>query len=206
MQLRGAAIRKRREALGASLEAVAAATRIPVAHLEAIESERYDELPAGPYAAAYVRALSAHLGIEESSSEDVVPLPATPPQGAPLWFVRGLAGASVVALAGLVVSLIWERVAQELPALPESARPQQQLVIVARQTTHLRVESDGTELMDREVAGGEKLELAARERLVLDVRATSHVRIEWNGVVIVPQGRQDAPRTLVFVDDRGVQW
>ena len=206
MNIRGAAIRKRREALGSSLEAVAAATRIPVAHLEAIEAERLDELPAGPYAAAYVRALCAHLGIEDSSSEDVAPLPATPPQGAPLWFVRGLAGASILALAGLVVSLIWERIAAELPAVPESAAPEQQLVIVARQTTRLRVEADGTELLDREVAGGEKLEFAARERLEVDVRATSHVRIEWNGVVMVPQGRQDAPRKLVFVDDRGVQW
>lgn len=204
--IRGAAIRKRREALGYSLQEVAAATRIPLAHLKAIEHERHDELPAGPYAAAYVRALCAHLGLEEPSSDEVVPMPATPPQGAPLWFVRGLAGASIVALVGIVLSLIWERVRAELPALPNPAEPEMHLKILARQTTHLRVTADGVEVMDRELPGGERKEFEARERLEVELRATSQVRIEWNGVVVVPQGRQDAPRKLVFLDDRGVQW
>src|SRR5690349_11247663 len=125
--IRGAAIRKRREALGYSLDEVAAATRIPLAHLRAIERERFDLLPAGPYASAYVRALCNHLGIEDSSSDDAPPMPATPPQGAPLWFVRGLAGASIVALVGIVLSLIWERVRAELPEMPNAPQPEQHL-------------------------------------------------------------------------------
>ena len=53
----GPAIRARRLALGRSLEDVSAATRIPVQHLESLEEDRPEDLPAGPYAAVWLRAV-----------------------------------------------------------------------------------------------------------------------------------------------------
>jgi hypothetical protein len=202
----GAVIRARREELGQTLEEVARATRIPLAHLEAVEEDRLDRLPTGPYASAYNRALCAHLGLEPSSSEDSPPLPAAPPQGAPLWMVRAMAMTSVVALALVLGSLVWERVRASLPALPLGARPGQELVVVARRPTRLTVRVDGAPALDRAVKEGERLSFEGRDAIELDVRATSDVKLQWNGVTVVPQGRQDAPRTLRFVDDPAVQW
>ena len=76
-------------------------------------------------------------------------------------------------------------------------------MIEARRSTTVTVAVDGGAPEERAVAGGEKLELAARERLEVGLRAIGDVRLEWNGETVVPQGRQDAPRRLVFVDDGG---
>lgn len=207
--IRGAAIRARREALGISLEDLAASTRIPVNHLEAIEQDDIDALPSGPYATAYVRAVCTELGLDDPvelyDDEAFEPLAVTPPQGAPLWLVRALAGLSLLALVGLIASLLLERLGPSLPPIP-SRIPDQRLVVVAQRPTRLRVEVDGAVVLDRKVEREERLEFDAADRVALQVDATSRVRIEWNGVAIVPQGRQDAPRELVFVDDRGLGW
>lgn len=202
----GAVIRERREARGLTLEAVSRATRIPLAHLRALEDERLDELPAGPYASAYRRAVCAYLGLDGTSVEGAPPLPATPPQGAPLWVVRAMAAASMVALALLLGSLAIERVRPSLPALPLATGSPQTLAVTARKPIHLVVRVDGAEVLDRKLAEGEKLSFEAREAIEVDVPAIAEVRLDWNGAQVVPQGRMDAPRTLRFEDDHGVTW
>lgn len=200
--MRGHTIRARREQLGWTIEAVAQATRIPVPYVQAIEADQLDALPPGPYAHAYVRALAVHLGVDPSLSDEDLPMPATPPQGAPLWLVRALAGLSLVALVGVLGSYAVDRLGPGL-AMP-SRDPDQRLAISVQRRTALRVEVDGVVALDRTVDGGEQLSFAASDRIALTLRSTSHVHLEWNGVHIVPQGRQDVPRELVFVDDRGL--
>jgi helix-turn-helix protein len=202
----GAVIRARREALGQTLQQVAQATRIPLAHLEAIEDDQLDQLPAGPYAAAYNRALCHHLGLEVSASEDPPTTAITPPQGAPLWVVRAMAIASVVMLALLLLSLLWQRVSPRLSPLALTSHPDQQLAILARHPTKLQVRVDGDTVLDRALKEGEKVSFLGRDTIEVDLRAISDVKLEWNGAVVVPQGRQDVPRTLRFVDDGGVPW
>jgi hypothetical protein len=43
----------------------------------------------------------------------------------------------------------------------------------------------------------------ARDRIEVEVPAVEAVRLTWNGTSVVPQGRQDVPRRLVFIDDVG---
>ncbi|MEQ1566000.1 MAG: helix-turn-helix transcriptional regulator [Myxococcota bacterium] len=204
--IRGATLRARRETLGLSLAQVAHATRIPLVHLESLEEERLDELPAGPYAQAYTRAVSRYLGLDPSSSEDASPAPATPPQGAPLWVVRAMAGTSVVALVLLLTSLAWERLRPQLPAMPIATGPTHTLELTARKPTPLRVWVDGVQVVDRKVKEGEQVRFEASDMIEVDVAATSHVRLSWNGAVVVPQGRIDVPRRLRFVQDPRVPW
>lgn len=200
--MRGSVLRARRIALGRSVEEVAEATKIPVAHLRALEDEREHDLPAGPYAQAYARTLARHLGIDEAASEEAPAAPAAPPQGAPLWLVRAMALTSLVALVVVLGSVGWERLRPVLDRPAAAPVADQRVVIEARRTTTVRVGVDGARAQERAIAGGERIELAARDRVEVDVPVLADVRIEWNGETVVPQGRQDAPRRLVFVDDR----
>jgi cytoskeletal protein RodZ len=60
----GDLLRHAREAKGATLETVAAATRISPRHLEALERSDHGSLPAAPFAKGYIRAYAQYLGID----------------------------------------------------------------------------------------------------------------------------------------------
>ncbi len=196
---RGRAIRARREALGLSVEEVGRHTRIPVEHIASIERGDLDALPPGPYADAWARALESYLGLPTPGAQ-AAPSPARP--GPPMWAVRVVAG---VALGALLAVIAWQvaggpssRAAVSPPAAPAA---DQQVVVRALRTTRLAVRADGELVREGELPGGEEIEVVARERIELDVAAAGALRIDYNGERIVPLGRQDEPRRLVFVDD-----
>jgi cytoskeletal protein RodZ len=60
----GDLLKHAREAQGATLETVAAATRIAPRHLEALERSDHGSLPAAPFAKGYIRAYAQHLGVD----------------------------------------------------------------------------------------------------------------------------------------------
>ncbi len=123
-------------------------------------------------------------------------------QGPPLWVVRTLALVSLAALLLLAGVTGWDRVRAILaPQRGASTALDQRLAVVARETTHLIVTTDGTVMLDREVAGGEELVFEARDRIEISIEAASDVGLTWNGDALVPQGRQDVPRRIVLVDD-----
>jgi len=61
--LTGEALRALRLRLGQTLEAIAARTKIRVAHLQAIEEERFDQLPPPVFLRGFVREFAACLGL-----------------------------------------------------------------------------------------------------------------------------------------------
>jgi cytoskeleton protein RodZ len=60
----GDELRRRREALGLDLADVAAALRIKLAYLAALEAGRPEELPGAVYAIGFMRAYADHLGLD----------------------------------------------------------------------------------------------------------------------------------------------
>lgn len=195
-------IRRHREEMGLSLSDLAAATRIPIAYLEALEQGRLHEIPSGPYVSGYLRAVCSHLGVEEEMVDPHLRAGVVlPPQGAPLALVRGMALVSVLALAVLLGSALWQRLGFEVEVAPSGLEPDQSLTVSARRATHLRAAIDGGALAEHTLAEGEQLELQGTERIELELEAINHVRLRWNDENVVPQGLQDAPRLLVFVDD-----
>jgi cytoskeleton protein RodZ len=60
----GDELRQRREALGLDLADVAAALRIKLAYLMALEAGRPDELPGAVYAIGFIRAYADYLGLD----------------------------------------------------------------------------------------------------------------------------------------------
>jgi transcriptional regulator with XRE-family HTH domain len=194
----------RRAERGLTLEQASKATRIPIASLAAIEEGRFEDLPPGPYRRGQVRAYFTWLGLEPAREvldrANTAP-PISPPRF-PLWTVRIAAGAVCVVL---IVLLIWQFVGpgggggQEVE--PTANGPDQIVRLLARRTTHLKVIVDGEVVLDRRVPGGEEIRVAGHKRVEVHLEGADRARVEYNGDLIVPQGRQDVPRRLVFIDD-----
>lgn len=60
----GTYLKNERELRGASLKDIAHATRIPERHLEALEEDRYDDLPAEVFIKGYIRNYGEALGVD----------------------------------------------------------------------------------------------------------------------------------------------
>lgn len=63
----GEHLKREREMRGVSLEEIAAATRISTRFLEAIENERWDQLPGGVFNRGFIRSIARFLGLDEDS-------------------------------------------------------------------------------------------------------------------------------------------
>lgn len=200
----GGELRARREALGLTVEAVAKATKIPVRYLEALEDERYGDLPAGPYAEAYTRTVSLHLGLRPTPETDAGDSQdARPVQRAPLWFVRAMAGATLSVLAAMLGWFAWGLLPAETD---ESAGgPLQEVVIRSpKRAENLKIMVDGvSQTQELLYFGGPAMQVRGRE-IVIDAQVVGAVEIQWNGRTVKPLGRQSGRRILRFVDDGAV--
>ena len=61
----GEALRKERESRSITLETVVSTTKISTRHLQALESDRFDQLPGGVFNKSMVRNYARTLGLEE---------------------------------------------------------------------------------------------------------------------------------------------
>ena len=198
MTTRGAVVRSRRQELDLELQAVASATRIPLAHLEAIEADDLAALPDGPYAVAYLRALEEYLEVDLRSDE-VGRSTAAQRSGSSLALARVVAGGTIALLVGLMVWVTWPQAATD--AVPQPAPPDQVVKIKAQRNLPLKVVVDGETVFDKVLVGGQSEQFAGHREVIVEVDAVQSARIWYNGSSIAPQGRQDSPRRLVFVDD-----
>jgi cytoskeleton protein RodZ len=68
----GDRLRAAREARRLDLSHIAAETRIPIRHLEAIEASAFDTLPSRTYAIGFARSYARSVGLDEKSIADAV--------------------------------------------------------------------------------------------------------------------------------------
>ena len=61
----GEDLKKAREAKGVAIEAIAAATKITTRYLQAVEQERFDQLPGGVFRRSIVRSYARTAGLDE---------------------------------------------------------------------------------------------------------------------------------------------
>src|SRR5581483_4916166 len=64
----GDRLRREREMRGITLDEISESTKISRRHLEALENERFDQLPGGVFAKGFVRAYAHFLGIDEDQA------------------------------------------------------------------------------------------------------------------------------------------
>ena len=138
----GEQLRRAREAKGMSLDDVASRTRIPIRHLQNIEREDWDALPAVTYAIGFTRNYANAVGLDGAAlarelREDIGG--PTHRAAAPEYYAqadparvppRSLAVIAVVVAALLIVGyLLWRRTLVEEPAtipVAEAPAPQPQ--------------------------------------------------------------------------------
>lgn len=200
-----AGLRARREALGLSLEQMHAETRIPLEHLRAIEEGRLSDLPEGPWRTAWVRAYEARIGADPDAHDAPEPPHVAARPSVPLWLVQTVA---VVAGVALISGIAWQVMhgfgpgpTSHDPGAPAGPPDQHVTVQAARNGAQVKIVVDGEEVVDRTLANGEVVEVAGHRRVEVHLSAVEAARVTWNGETIVPQGRQDEARRLVFVDD-----
>src|SRR5579863_7951347 len=61
----GANLRREREMRGVPLDEIAAATKISIRCLEALEAEEFSKLPGGIFTRSFIRAYAKYLGLDE---------------------------------------------------------------------------------------------------------------------------------------------
>lgn len=95
----GARFRQERERQGMTLDDVAVSTKISTRMLQALEDERYDQLPGGIFNKGFVRAYARHLGLDEDKAlADYGTATGPPPVGAqPVAVMEALAAHAVEA-------------------------------------------------------------------------------------------------------------
>jgi cytoskeleton protein RodZ len=137
----GERLRAAREEKGLALEDIAAQTRIPQRHLEAIEASEWDKLPAPTYTTGFAKSYASAVGLDRTAIGEQLraelggqrPMatvevfePADPARTMPKWLVFG----GIAAVILLVVVMSWlnrrsleqpEEVATNTPATATTA-------------------------------------------------------------------------------------
>jgi len=129
----GDLLARERQQRGLSLEVVAAATRIRVGHLAAIERGDLEALPGPVYARGYVRGYAAYLGISAEvpepamEGEGFLSIRRVAPRRMPRLVVTGplIGGLGLALLSGLFVLYAWREIdsARQDFAPAATARP-----------------------------------------------------------------------------------
>lgn len=114
----GERLRQAREAQGLDLAEVAARTRIPQRHLEAIETSNFSQLPSATYAMGFGRSYARAVGVDEValahdlrreldvSYQRREPKPDLQPHAPPRLPSRGLANGGLIAGAVILLLLV----------------------------------------------------------------------------------------------------
>jgi len=138
--------------------------------------------------------------VRTEAEADVAP-PPVPQKTLPLWLVRGVAA---IACLGLISAIAWQLQGLEFPTeeAPVADEFDQRISLVAKRDFLLKIEVDGEWIVDRKVAEDETFDLAGKDQITVHLPTADAAKIVYNGQSIVPQGRQDEPRVLKFIDDR----
>ncbi|MCA9572997.1 MAG: helix-turn-helix domain-containing protein, partial [Myxococcales bacterium] len=146
----GRQLQEARESRGWSLDDLARRTRIGVEHLRALEEDRHDALPEGPWRAAWIRTLCEELGVEEPIEAPEIPAPVVP-----LGVVRAIGLGAMFLVIGLFAWQRWGSVPAEITAPPAPRVRDQVVEIVAERNVSVKAWIDGQPALDTVLTGGE---------------------------------------------------
>jgi len=219
----GTRMKRAREARGISLRQIAAATRISVAALEALERNDISRLPGGIFSRAFVRSYAVEVGLdpEEAVRQFIAQFPhESVTAGSPhvpqedhaaIESERESAATAVkllaisIPLAGAILyfTLRNGRPEPHDPAPPAGMLAQDtapagalvfELTATAPLTLDVAVDGEGRPAGD--IRAGERLVFEANREIVLTVSDAASLRLTINGQPAVPLGGAGERRTV----------
>ena len=150
----GRLLRDQREARGLSLSEVEKSLRIRRSHLEAIEDGRFDKLPGAAYIPAFLRAYSAHVGLDAEkvltayhlSGPVPIKRPVSLPADFPIVERRAPIGLAVLTIL-LVVGAgyaVWNYLPREQSVIAEKVPPVPDRLLASRPAASPQPAADST--------------------------------------------------------------
>lgn len=221
----GEHLKREREMRGVSLEEVAAATRISTRFLEAIENERWEQLPGGAFNRGFIRSIARYLGLDE---DDLVAEYAVETKGgnghrameSPGGMHRNWRPMAVAILVialvvagGLyayhkygsgVVSRLHKSTASSLGAVNsgnvEQSGPTDSLAlkIEASKGANVTVVADGKTLFDGSLSENDVRQFQAASSFQITSSDASALLLELNGQIMPPIGAARKPGTITL--------
>lgn len=199
-----------REKRGLSQRDISELTRIPMHHLACLERGALDEIPEGPYIDGYYRDYCRALGLTPVATPfDAHDSARKPPMSkplVPLSVVRLVAALSVCSMLGWFLFQALSST-DRLPG-PAGESPQavlspgdQVVRVHVRKTGRFLVSVDGSVVLDDRVEEGTRMSFIGQDSVEIVLPGVGYVHLEYNGRNIVPQGLQNQPRTILFLDD-----
>lgn len=225
-QPKGAELRRRREALGMTLEQVSGGTGLTRDALSALESDEAHRLTRGAYGEAYRSTYALFLDrvaagdtavptwpdtrgdtrgatvVSDRGADTEVavaerePLPPPPAPRVPLPVVRALAATTTLFFIAMLVVGAGRFLRSGGPA---AGPPTVVVKLKMQRNVKVGVLVDGVLVQDREFAGREEATFSGRTRVEVNVPSVDALRVWFNGRPIDPRGQVGTPRSLVFL-------
>ncbi len=221
----GERLKRERELREVPLKEIAAATRISLKFLEALENEQWEKLPGGIFGHGFVRTIARYLGLSEEDllseydmarGESSIAPQQKPEQripSPPKWIpVAGIL-LLILLLAGVFFAgrYAWHAFLKHRAATKPTANvilPIQdssptvappvslELSVASSAATRVRVAADGTVAYDAVLPVGQSLHFSARDNFQVSAADSSAVLLELNGRELPPLGMPRSSGTI----------
>ncbi len=220
----GENLRRERELRGIELAEIAAATKIGVRFLRAIEQDRVDILPGGVFPRAFVRQYAAFVGLDvERTVAEFVGAYGSRPSETPATPVRrsraGRSATALLAAAGLLglglvlagrpgsrnrsAGMRLPTIGATSPSRATTPDPAQAAGIVlqmrAEKECWVEAHVDGQTFMNRTLVVGEATTVEAANEILLTVGNAGGLVVSLNGQPALPLGRNGEVRRKVRI-------
>lgn len=200
----GAKMRRARDGRGISLRQIAAATKISVAALEALERNDISRLPGGIFSRAFVRSYALEVGLDpEQTVRDFLAQfphdsvtagsPHVPQEDHAAIESDRQSAQTALKLVAMSVPLVAAILYFTLWSGPAAALTFELLVT---SPVTLEIGIDGVRREARLASPGERLVIEAEQELTLGMSDAGAVQLSINGQPAAPLGRPGEARTL----------
>ncbi len=220
----GETLRREREMRGVSLEEVANATRISTRNLEALENERWEQLPGGVFNRGFVRSIARFLGLDEETLVSEYALASNDPPQVAVWMDkpakprRSLMPWLLATLGLVLLAAAWfawqerdqlfaaqsgtDRSAAAAPPgwrpAPPVTPPPLELKVDAAMATTATVRADGIVVFDGRMQEKDSRRFQAQERFEVSAGDSFALLLELNGQAVAPLGRPGEPGKITL--------
>jgi hypothetical protein len=175
-----------------------------------LERGELESIADGPYLEGYYRAYCEAVGLKPAGLGPLANSQVPERGGRPLVPLKMVRFLAFMGMGALGLFGAWQWMEKEVQSLSEpgassghlgATTTPQTVRLRVRKTGHFEVIVGGVLVQDGRLEEGTTREYASYDKIEILVPGAGSVTLDHNGRAIVPQGLQDTPRRLTFVDD-----